>query len=362
MGPDSTIAFFVTPHGFGHAGRASALMLALQEACPGCRFVLFTTVPEFFFFQSGIRRYVYHRLDNDIGLVQHSPLEEDLKATCHRLDRMLPFDEVLTSQLASQLKRHACRLVICDIAAMGIVAASKAAIPSVLVENFTWDWIYGNYSHLDARFNFYQAYLAQIYTKVDHHIQTEPLCRSVHADLTVGPISREPRTPAEQTRRQLGIGDASPIVLVSMGGVKDQFQVQDRLPQHLDFNLLITGADGVAGVRDKVHLLPAHSSFYHPDLVAAASVLIGKAGYSTIAEAYRCGIPFGYVKRARSPESAVLEAFINRHLSSRAISQESYASGRWIETARELLDQRHDPEKGKNAAATAARYLASLLP
>jgi hypothetical protein len=164
MGPDSTIAFFVTPHGFGHAGRAAALMLALQEACPGCRFVLFTTVPEFFFFQSGIRRYVYHRLDNDIGLVQHSPLEEDLKATCHRLDRMLPFDEVLTSQLASQLKRHACRLVICDIAAMGIVAASKAAIPSVLVENFTWDWIYGNYSHLDARFNFYQAYLAQIYT------------------------------------------------------------------------------------------------------------------------------------------------------------------------------------------------------
>jgi len=362
MEPDITIAFFVTPHGFGHAGRVSALMFALQAICPRCRFVLFTTVPEFFFIQSGIRRYVYHRLDNDVGLVQHSPLEEDLEATCRRLDRMLPFDDVLTSQLASQLKRHACRLVICDIAAMGIVAASKAAIPSVLVENFTWDWIYGNYSHLNARFNSYQAYLAQIYAKVDHHIQTEPLCRSVHADLTVGPISREPRTPAEQTRRQLGIADASPMVLVSMGGVADQFHFIDQLPQHLDFDLVIPGADGIAGARGRVHLLPTHSSFYQPDLVAAADALIGKAGYSTIAEAYRCGTPFGYVKRARSPESAVLEAFINRHLPSQVITQESYASARWIDTARELLDQRHDAAKGKNAAAAAARYLASLLP
>ena len=355
------IAFFITPHGFGHAGRAAAVMNALLEVYPGFHFELFTTVPRIFFALSGLETFGYHALDNDVGLVQLSPLREDLTATCNRLDQMLPFDHALTTRLAEQLKRLDCRLVICDIAAMGIAAASKAGRPGVLVENFTWDWIYSGYAPLAPRLKTHIEYLSAIYRQADHHIQTEPLCSPGNAALTVGPIGREPRTPASQIRSQLGIADSAAMVLVSMGGVGDQFEFLDSLPADLDFTLVIPGADGRTCNHNKVILLPTYSGFYHPDLMGAADVLIGKAGYSTIAEAYLCGVPFGFVMRARSPESAVLETFITRHLPSRAIAEEAYAAGDWINTAMDLLGRPGPSTDRENGARQVARYLCRLL-
>ena len=44
-----TIAFFVTPHGFGHASRTCAVMAALRERNSTLGFEIYTTVPEWFF-------------------------------------------------------------------------------------------------------------------------------------------------------------------------------------------------------------------------------------------------------------------------------------------------------------------------
>ena len=31
---------------------------------------------------------------------------------------------------------------MCDISPLGLMVAERAGLPSVLVENFTWDWLY----------------------------------------------------------------------------------------------------------------------------------------------------------------------------------------------------------------------------
>ena len=49
------IAYFVTPHGFGHAARAAAVMVALQEIDPAIQFDIFTQVPRWFFQDSLVR-------------------------------------------------------------------------------------------------------------------------------------------------------------------------------------------------------------------------------------------------------------------------------------------------------------------
>ncbi len=43
------IAYFVTPHGYGHASRAAAVMAALLELDASIRFEIFTQVPAWFF-------------------------------------------------------------------------------------------------------------------------------------------------------------------------------------------------------------------------------------------------------------------------------------------------------------------------
>ena len=84
------IAYFVTPHGFGHAARAAAVMVALQEIDPAIQFDIFTQVPRWFFQDSLVRNVRYYHVCTDVGLVQTTSLHEDLPATVRRLDSFFP--------------------------------------------------------------------------------------------------------------------------------------------------------------------------------------------------------------------------------------------------------------------------------
>ena len=46
------LAYFVSPHGFGHAARACAVMQAMRAVWPRVVFEVFTLVPEWFFAES----------------------------------------------------------------------------------------------------------------------------------------------------------------------------------------------------------------------------------------------------------------------------------------------------------------------
>jgi hypothetical protein len=112
----------------------------------------------------------YHSLLTDIGVVQETPLSEDLPETLRKLDNFLPYNQSQIMSLSKEIHRLKCRLIICDISPMGIAVAQKAGIPSVLVENFTWDWVYENYVSTDFPACKFIDYLREIYSYVDYHI------------------------------------------------------------------------------------------------------------------------------------------------------------------------------------------------
>lgn len=361
MATSPTIAYFITPHGFGHASRAAAVMAALSELIPGIRFELFTTCPHQIFTASLETDFGYHPTLTDIGLVQTSPFAEDLAATCRQLDHMLPFNSTVVEDLAKTIRKLNCRLTVCDIAPLGIAAARAAGLPSVLVENFTWDWIYGGYLKAAPGLQPHIEYFSHIFRQADHHIQTCPLCRPVPDAFQTAPISRRARATRTQVRSRLSIEGGDKMVLVSMGGVPDRLDFLSRLPEQIGPFLVIPGTDGRSSPHPKVIMLPRHSDFYHPDLMWAADALVAKAGYSTIAEAYQCGLPFGYVSRPQSPESDALENFITRHLPARVISPESYADGTWIGGLPELLRLPRIVSQRENGAWQAARIISRVL-
>ncbi len=87
----SSIAFFISPHGFGHSARSAAIIQSLHQLEPTLDFHIFTLAPRWFFETSLPFAFSYHECLTDIGLVQSSPLEEDLPATLKRLSGFLPF-------------------------------------------------------------------------------------------------------------------------------------------------------------------------------------------------------------------------------------------------------------------------------
>jgi hypothetical protein len=361
MSDPTAIAYFITPHGFGHASRAAAVMAAVQERAPHVRFELFTTCPKQIFNQSLMASFGYHAADVDIGVVQTSPLKEDLPATCRALDGWLPFSRDAIEQTAQHLKRMRCALVVCDISPFGIEAAAEAGIPSLLVESFTWDWIYNRYATDAPCLLPHSSTMQAIFARVGYRIQTQPLCQPVDCDLSIGPISRKIRTGRRQTRKALNIADDATMVLISMGGVRDRFEFLDRIPYRSNLFFVIPSTDGLVAPQQNVILLPTHSPFFHPDLSLAADLVIGKVGYSTLSEIHQAGTPFGYIPRPESPESDPLIDFIKNHMTARPISARAYSSGRWIDQLPQLLSLPRSQPAKRNGADQAAEFILDLI-
>jgi hypothetical protein len=356
------VACFITPHGYGHAARAAATITALHQRVPDATFDLYTHVPRTFFDQSLDAPFDYHPLLSDIGLVQHDALHEDVPETIRHLDAFLPFDPPLIQRMADHLQERGTTLAICDIAPMGILIAEAAGVPSILVENFTWDWIYEAYSHDYPQIVAHAAYLGDCFARADHHIQTEPICKRTAADLVTHPVAREPRTPRNTIRKQLGLAPERHMVLISMGGIPEQHGFLDALRQVPDTDFVLPGTVASVTHRNNTVELPHASSFYHPDLVNAADCVIGKVGYSTISEVFHSGIPFGYVSRPHFRESPPLARFIDKHMPSAAITPASFRSGAWItDSLPRLLDHSRQSSPAPNGADQIAAFAAECI-
>lgn len=357
--PARRIAFFISAHGFGHAARAASVMEALAEIESSLRFDIFTTVPDWFFAQSNSYAYQYHQLETDIGLVQRTPFQEDLPATIQKLNNFLPFNQSVIDAVVEKIRHLKCQMVICDIAPMGIRVAREAGVPSVLIENFTWDWIYQGYK--EDGFDKFHAYLQSIFAQASCHIQTQPICKPGKVDFTAGPASRKIKSPASHIRKRLGLTDRSKVVMITAGGVPKNYGFIDKLKQHIDTHFIVPGTSDSENIQNNLILLPENSSYFHPDLINAADAVIGKIGYSTIAEVYQAGVPFGYSARARYRESKPLVDFVDNHMSGFAIDESEFQNGDWVHRLQDLLALPRIEQDPSNGADQIAGFISTML-
>ena len=355
------IAYFISPHGFGHAARAAAIMDALTDIEATIEFDIFTTIPEWFFENSLRKPFAYHHTLTDIGLVQKTPFEEDFENTLKRLSGLLPYDGNRIESLATSLSDRQCNMILCDISPMGIAVGEASGIPSVLVENFTWDWIYEAYTSSHPGFKRFIEYLKELFDQATHHIQTEPVCNRKRSDRLFPPISRKPRTSRETIRNHLSIPQDASVVMITMGGIPRQYAIQDMLMGETSIHFIVSGGNEPFQQTDNVVILPHQSEFYHPDLIHASDLVIGKAGYSTLAEVYDAGIPFIFVKRPTFRESGVMTTYIKKRMSSIDISEKQFEKGDWISRIADMLQSPRNLQNKNTGAQHAAEYIHELL-
>jgi UDP-N-acetylglucosamine:LPS N-acetylglucosamine transferase len=120
---------------------------------------------------------------------------------------------------------------------------------------------------------------------------------------------------------------------------------------------LIPGGAAHLERRGSLALLPHHSDLYHPDLVEASDAVIGKLGYSTLAEAYHAGLPYAYIPRPRFRESPAMSGFVLEHMHGMEISEETFYAGQWLELVPRLLAIPRQRPLQPNGADQIATYL-----
>ena len=357
------IAYFVTPHGFGHASRACAVMSAIQRIENRINFDIFTTIPEWFF-QDSLEHdsFTYNPFTVDVGLIQQSPLVINLPQTITQLNQFIPFTPGKSRDVIDRMNGNQTKWIFSDISPLGIYLADQLQIPSILIENFTWDWIYQEYSEIERGFVEPIRYYSQIFQLPDYHIQTQPLCNpTIQPSLISDPVSREPRQSRKQIRKRLGIMEADHMVLVTMGGIRTDFSFLNNRVTARNMYFVVPGMEANNGLADNVITLPHHSDFYHPDLINACDIVIGKVGYSTLAEVYHASKPFGYIPRSTFRESPILEQFIREEMKSIKIPESDLYRENWVDVIIPLFDVDQNTERKDNGAVQIANFFLKKL-
>jgi hypothetical protein len=334
---------------------------ALHARVPELTADVFTRV-ESAFLDSSLR--APHRkveLASDVGTVLRSPFESDLDATARAVRAWLDGVEEAAERVAAQLGASRAALALCDIDALGILAAARAGIPSVLVENFRWDWLYRALPQAPRALHDAADRLATIYRQATLHLQVPPACDHVERAAQIAlPVAREARIQRDEARARLGLAPAERVVLVTLGGAPGEQTPLDPLRSRPDVTFLVTGSDRTERVQNAVRLARGRP-LYLPDLVRASDAVVGKLGYSTLAETWRQGRPFLRITRSDWPESAPMSAWAGAHVPGFEIDDVSFRASDWVARVDELLTLPPGPEHARAGQDEVAERILALV-
>jgi len=359
---EPTLGCFITSHGFGHASRSLGVLEELQRLVPTLKFEVFTQTPYWFLAENlDPACFIHHDVNVDVGLVQKNPFQHDLPATLDLLKDFLPLSKSTIEPFVNRLQRSNCRAILCDISAVGIAVANSLGVPSILLENFTWDWIYEQYLDEMPAFSDSIECLRSMYAKANLHLQTEPVCNRIPGALSIPPISRRFRVPRETIRASLDVLPDEHLVLLTTGGIRGSYDMVDRLRERSEVRFLLSGSSGTLRREANLIHLPHQSGHHHPDLVRASDALVGKAGYGTVAEVQVSGIPFARVLRDNFRESPFLGAYLDKHIPGFTLSETDFNGGSWLDRLDELLFQSLKGIGNGNGGSFAAERIVSFI-
>ncbi len=349
----SSIFFYISGHGFGHASRQIEVINAFGALDAGTRIVVRTSAAHWLFDRTVRVPFTFLAGEVDTGVVQIDSLRLDEAATIRRAEA---FHGTLVERAGAEaalLREHGARLVVADAPALGCAAAAAAGVPSIVCANFTWDWIYAGYDpDADVIRRIREAYgKAQAAWRLPMHGGFETFTRIEDVPF----IARHARHGRDETRRLLNLPIEKPLALVSFGG----YGVNDLDLAALDcldhVGIVDTGAPargtppaGVAFV-DVGHVYGI--GLRYEDLVAAVDVVVTKPGYGIVSECIANERPMLYTSRGRFAEYDVMVGEMPRYLRCRYIRQDDLRAGRWRDPLEELRAQPAPPETPRTDGA-----------
>ena len=365
----STVLFYISGHGFGHASRDVEVINALGHR--GCRVLIRSAVSPSLFART--LRVPYDLLPGecDTGLVQITSIENDNAATIAAATAFYAgFPARVDAELAALAGRDV-GLVVGDIAPLAFAVAARLGVPGIAIANFTWDWIYEAHPGFLPAGALTLATIRDAYRHATLALQL-PFSSGFEVFERVAPlplIARRPSASRETTRRRLGWPLDRKIALASFGGY--------GLPR-LDLGQLDCASDWTIATTDRVspnaEPLPAHVAYLgedtmspnglrYEDVVAAVDAVVTKPGFGILAECVATGTPMLYTSRGVFREYEVLVAAMPRLIRSQFIAPADLLAGRWRAALDALLTQPPPPETIEvNGADVAADRLLEWLP
>ena len=355
------IAYYITPHGFGHAVRSLEVIRHLLASDAGLRITVVSDIPEFLVKQCVGRALPFRRRRLDVGLVQEDSVRFDLEGTQTALDVLFRNHETLIAEEVRFFREESIQGIVSDIAFLPFYAASQCGLPAIGLGNFTWDWIYQSYARSDPAWAPLIAWIREGYRRCDLLLQLP-----MHGDCSSCPhlrdvplVARTATRKPQETLKLLGCDPKQRHYLISFSDLKltaGALRTLEGIDDAVFFYkhpLKLQFANGRS--------LDAFDLSY-PDVVAAMDSVITKPGYGIVSDCLAHGTPMVYTDRGPFPEYDILVDAIKCYLTNAYLPSQDLYAGSWEGALREIAKQpRRYPEIRKDGAAVCAELVKNTL-
>ena len=366
----TTVVFFISGHGFGHASREVEVINALGRlAGPDLRVIVRSAVSPTLLDRTLRVPYELRPGICDTGIIQHNSVSHDDQATLAAAREFYAGFDARAGAEAAALAADQVSVIVCDISPLGLAVAATLGVPSILIGNFTWDWIYDGHAAFRAQAPDVLATIRRAQASATlalklplspsfdgtglRHIEPLPL------------IARRPTHTRAETRALFRLPQDRRIALLSFGGYGLSELDLAGIDCAHDWDLVVTDrsvADSALARLPYVHPLAeadlAGSPARYEDLIAAADAVITKPGFGILGECITARTPMLYTSRGAFREYDVLVAEMPRFMRSRFISQDDLFGGRWKAALDDLLAQ---PEPREVLPPTGAETAADII-
>jgi L-arabinokinase len=341
------IVFYVSGHGLGHASRDVTLIDEIVRRDSDVRIQVRTSVAPWIFDRVRGSHVDVQACETDPGMVQPDSVRLNIEETARRAALFYrDFDRRVAVE-AAHLRQLDARLVVGDVPPLACSAAAAAGVPSAIVANFTWDWIYAYYPEfaslapgvIEANAGAYSPTVKALRLPISGGFDS---VAAVTEDVPF--IARQSIRDPEDTRQVLKVGRGQRLVLASFAAYGLALPY-DRIEQ-----------SGLVVISPERHPPPG---LKYEDLVAAADVVVSKPGYGIVSECVANGTPLLFTSRGRFAEYEVMLAEMPRMLRCRHMDQDELLTGNWRDAVEALLAQAEPPEQPRvdGASVIAAAIL-----
>ncbi len=309
------VAYYISEHGFGHISRSYEVIKYFRENAPIDNLFINTTRKDFV--KDKTDNLIFREVSLDVGMVQLSSISLNVEKT---LEAIFEFEKNKAALIESEidfLKKEKIDCIISDSSSIPFLLADKLNLPSYFIGNFTWDFIYDNYSKDHPYFKDYSDTLRKEYSlcKLGLILPFHCPMDSIPNKKEIGIIGRRSLKDRDSVRESLGFTDKNRYFLFSFGayGISDTLGFKNLKENEW---IVISGYEGLVG--DKVIDV---KNIYYPDLLKACDYVLTKPGYGILSESYLANTPVIYTDRGDFAEYPYLVEALNQYHLSAFLSQ-----------------------------------------
>ena len=310
----TSIAYYITAHGYGHGVRSCDIIRALNTLRPEMRIVLVSDLPESFFrnrvdlVANSLRPGSF-----DSGMVQLDSIRVDVEATLGEVESLLSRWGEFLQQERRFLREQGIGLVVSDIPAIPIEAAVTQGIPALAVGNFGWDWIYSAYAAKDARWQPAVEAYQRGYSKADLLLRL-PFAEEMNAfprkeDIPV--VAHAGRKRRTEIASLAGCSPECRWVLLSFTTLEWDAAALDKVEELADYQFFTVLP--LQWKRKNIFAIHRDQVAFS-DVVASVDCVLSKPGFGIISECAVNRKPLIYADRSDFLEYPVLESAIKKYL------------------------------------------------